>query len=261
MTRLGISIVVLAGVTAIAVTLGAARRAPPPLALSETEVRNLDIEFYRARVARDPLGARDRAQLAGLYLSRARETGDNGDLVRAEETARGSLANRRSRNGKALAVLVNSLLAQHRYSEALAAARDLAELEPEARSVQALLGEIEMELGLYDSARATFGSLAGWTRDLAVAPRLARWLELQGHNQEAHRLLVQTRDNARRLPGLPAEQAAWFELRVGDIALRNGRLAEAADAFRAGLTAHPEDYRLLAAEARLAAMSHDWRGT
>ncbi|HZE74061.1 MAG TPA: tetratricopeptide repeat protein [Gemmatimonadales bacterium] len=262
MTRLVITIVLLAGVTATAVTLGAARRAPPPapLALSETEVRNLDIEFYRARVARDPLGARDRAQLAGLYLSRARETGDNGDLVRAEETARGSLANRRSRNGKALAVLVNSLLAQHRYPEALAAARDLAELEPEARSVRALLGEIEMELGLYDSARATFGSLASWTRDLAVAPRLARWLELQGHNQEAHRLLVQTRDNARRLPGLPAEQAAWFELRVGDIALRNGRLAEAADAFRAGLAAHPEDYRLLAAEARLAAMSHDWRG-
>jgi tetratricopeptide (TPR) repeat protein len=130
-------------------------------ALTEAEVRDRDIAFYQARIERDPLGARDRAQLAGLFLDRARDTGDNTDLVRAEEIARGSLANRRAHNSRALAVLINSLLGQHRYPEALAAARDLAQLEPEARSVRAQLGEIEMELGQYDSARAVFGSLAG----------------------------------------------------------------------------------------------------
>jgi tetratricopeptide (TPR) repeat protein len=261
MARIILSLVAVAGVAATAVTLAGVHRVPPPLTtpvLSEARVRDLDIAFYQARVERDPLGARDRAQLAGLYLARARETGDNGDLVRAEQTARGSLAARRARNGNAFAVLVNSLLAQHRYPEALAAARDLAEVEPDARSVRALLAEIEMELGLYDSARATFGSLASWSRDLAVAPRLARWLELEGHNEEAHRLLVQAWDNARRLPGLPAEQAAWFALRVGDIALRNGRLAEAQRAFESGLAAHPDDYRLLAARARLAFVQSDW---
>jgi len=261
MTRIIVSIVALAGVAAGAVALAAPNRpalARPAPALTEAQVRDLDIAFYQARIARDPLGARDRAQLAGLYLARARETGDNGDLLRAEATARGSLANRRARNGKALAVLVNSLLAQHRYPDALTAARDLMELEPDARSVRALLGEIEMELGLYDSASSRFAPLSSWTRDLAVAPRFARWLEIQGHNEEAHRLLVQARDNARRLPSLPAEQMAWFELRVGDIALRNGRLTEAAQAFRNGLAAHPDDYRLLAAETRLATARRDW---
>jgi len=261
MTRIIVSIAALAGAAAALVTLAAAHRpgpVAPASALTEAQVRDLDIAFYRARIARDPLGALDRAQLAGLYLARARETGDNGDLLRAEETARGSLANRRSRNGKALAVLVNSLLAQHRFPDALAAARDLMQLEPDARSVRALLGEIEMELGLYDSARVRFAPLSSWTRDLAVAPRFARWLEIQGRNDDAHRLLVQTRDNARRLTGLPAEQMAWFELRVGDIALRNGRLSEAAQAFRDGLAVHPNDYRLLAAEARLAAARRDW---
>ena len=137
-------IVAALGVAASAVTLARSGRAPttvPGPGLSETQVRDLDITFYQARIARDPLGARDRAQLAGLYLQRARETGDNQDLIRAEETARGSLANRRARNGKALAVLVNSLLAQHRYPEALASARELAALEPDARTVQALLGK------------------------------------------------------------------------------------------------------------------------
>jgi tetratricopeptide (TPR) repeat protein len=254
---------VAAAAAALAVGGGAggarAPEAPPLRRLPDADVRNLDIAFYQKRIARDPLGARDRAQLAGLYLQRARETGDNSDLVRAEETARGSLANRRGRNGKALAVLVNSLLAQHRYPEALVAARDLATLEPDARVVQALLGEIEMELGLYDSAGARFAPLAVWTRDLGVAPRLARWLELQGRSEDAHRLLLQTRDNARKLHALPPEQAAWFELRVADLALRNGRLAEAEQSLDAGLAAHPGDYRLLGLYARLAAVRHDWR--
>ena len=263
MARRIVLVVAALGVAASAVILarmGRTAQRPSLPALSEAQVRDRDIAFYQARIARDPLGARDRAQLAGLYLQRARETGDNGDIVRAEEAARGSLANRRARNGKALAVLVNSLLGQHRFPEALAAARDLVALAPGARSVQALLGEIEMELGLYDSARATFAPLASWTRDLAVAPRLARWFELEGRNEEAHRLLLQTRDNALTLHALPAEQAAWFDFRVADLALRNGRLNEAEQALRAGLAAHAGDYRLLGLYARLAAVRRDWRG-
>jgi tetratricopeptide (TPR) repeat protein len=262
MLRRVIVVIAALGVTASAVTLARGARQPeaPTRTPGEAEVRDLDIAFYQARIARDPLGARDRAQLAALYLQRARETGDNQDLVHAEETARGSLANRRARNGKASAVLVNSLVAQHRYPEALAAARDLASLEPDARPVRALLGEVEMELGLYDSARATFAPLAAWTRDLAVAPRLARWLELQGRSEDARRLLLQARDNALRLPALPAEQAAWFHLRVADLALRNGRLAEAKQSLDAGLAVHPGDYRLLGLYARLAAVCHDWQG-
>lgn len=263
MLRRIIVIIAALGVAASAVTLARAGRAPtrvPGPALPEAQVRDLDIAFYQARIGRDPLGARDRAQLAGLYLQRARETGDNQDLVRAEEAARGSLDNRRARNGKALAVLVNSLLAQHRYSEALASARELAAREPEARSVQASLGEIEMELGLYHAAGATFAPLASWTRDLAVAPRIARWLELQGKTEEAHSLLLEARENALKLHTLPAEQAAWFHLRVADLALRNGRLDEAERALRAGLTAHPGDYRVLGLYARLAAARRDWRG-
>ncbi len=58
---------------------------------SQARIRDLDIEFYQRRVGRDPRSARDYAQLAGLYLQRARETADNGDLVRAEQNARRSL--------------------------------------------------------------------------------------------------------------------------------------------------------------------------
>ncbi len=229
------------------------------LPLAESRVRDLDIAFYQARVARDPLGAADRARLAALYLRRARETGSNEDLLRAEAAARASLRNRAARNSAALSVLANSLLAQHRYAEALEAARALAAREPDAAAARALLGEIEMELGDYEAARAAFRSLAARERDLAVAPRLARWAELVGRPEEAHRLLVAARNRALGAPGLPSEQRAWFHLRVGDLALRYGRLGEARRELEAALAAAPHDYRVLGALARLEAVRHRWR--
>ena len=83
----------LAGAVGIAAAAGPTGRprSPAPGVPSGSRIRDLDIEFYRARVTRDPRSARDFTQLAGLYLQRARETADNEDLVRAEETARHSL--------------------------------------------------------------------------------------------------------------------------------------------------------------------------
>src|SRR6185369_11152197 len=58
---------------------------------------------------------------------------------------------------------------------------------------------------------------------------------------------------------LPREQVAWFHLRAGDIELRAGRFGAADSAYRAGLTAHAGDYRILAALSHLAAVQQHWR--
>jgi tetratricopeptide (TPR) repeat protein len=50
---------------------------------------------------------------------------------------------------------------------------------------------------------------------------------------------------------MPAEQLAWFQLRLGDLAMRQGHLAEARREFERGLSLLPGDYRLLGAMARL----------
>lgn len=226
--------------------------------LSESQIRDLDIEFYRKRVQRDSLSARDFTQLAGLYLQRARETADNQDLVRAEEIARHSLQLRTSRNGAAFGILASSLLAQHRFSEALQTAEQLVEYDSSSISARGLLGETQLELGRYDEARRSLGSLASYRQDLSVAPRIARWEELHGHPEQARRLLQQARDEASRQHGVPREQLAWFHLRLGDLALRNGHAGEAERELRAGLKISPGDYRLLGTIARLEAVQHHW---
>lgn len=234
----------------------AAPAAPP---LSESEVLDLDIEFYKQRADRDPTGATDLARLGGLYLQRSRETGDPSDALRAEAAARRSLRNRESRNDAAAQVLSASLLAQHRFDEALSIARTLRDRNPDVPTLRAAVGEIQMELGQYDSARVAFDSLSGFARDLSVAPRLARWAEIEGRTGEARWLMRTALKTALATPHLPREQVAWFWLRNGDLDLRSGKYAQADSEYRAGLAAHPGDYRLLAATARLAAARHEWR--
>src|SRR5687767_2742025 len=113
----GVAAASLAAVALVASHAGAAGDgASNGPARPEAEIRELDIGFYQARAGRDQYGASDRAQLARLYLQRARETGDHADLLRAEEAARGSLAIRRDRNGAAYAVLAASRMAQHRLA-------------------------------------------------------------------------------------------------------------------------------------------------
>ena len=225
---------------------------------SDAERRERDIAFYAARARRDPSGAADLAHLAGLYLERSRETGDPSDFVRAETIARRSLHNRAAHNAAAAQVLVSSLLSQHRFAEALGVAKRSSERDPNSASLRAAVGEIQMELGQYAAARATFAGVRAAPGDLAVLPRLARWNEIEGHTDAARRLMRAALDAALREPMLPGEQLAWFWMRAGDIELRAGRPAAADSAYMNGLAAHPGDYRLLSALARTAAMRRDW---
>jgi tetratricopeptide (TPR) repeat protein len=225
---------------------------------SEAEVLEMDIGFFQARVGRDSLSARDFAELSRLFLQRARAGGGDGDLRRAETHARRSLGLRAGRNEEAFQVLASSLMGQHRFAEARSVAERLVALDSTSRPARAMLGEIQLELGTYDEARRTFGMLLTSRGDLAVAPRYARWEELRGRPAEARRLLREARDEASRRHGMPAAQIAWFHWRLGDLALRQGRLREAETELEAGLAAAPDDHRLLEALARAAAARGRW---
>jgi tetratricopeptide (TPR) repeat protein len=255
-TVVGVGAVLVGGVSAARSSDGPGaglHRIPP-----EARLRDLDIEFYRRRVERDPRSAGDYTQLAGLYLQRARVTADNQDLVRAEQNARHSLQLRTGRNAAAFGVLASSLLAQHRFPEALDVAQRLLAVDSTSIAARGLLAEAQFELGRYEEAKGMLGSLATYRDNLSVAPRLARWEELHGRPERARRVLRAARDDASRRYGMAKEQIAWFHLRLGDLALRYGRLREAERELRSGLRIAPADHRLLGTVARLEANRHRW---
>ncbi|MES2179122.1 MAG: tetratricopeptide repeat protein [Gemmatimonadota bacterium] len=231
----------------------------PALEKSEAEIRELDIAYFSERARRDPTGALDLARLSALYLARGRETGNPRDAILAEESARRSLRNRRERNDAAVQVLVSALLAQHRFTEALPLAKGQRDEDPTNPALRAVVGDIEMELGQYDAARESFAGIHAALGDPAVAPRLARWAEIQGNTERARTLLHAALTTVLRSPEVPREQVAWFWLRVGDVELRAQKYAAADSAYRAGLAAHPDDYRLLSAVARSAELQQNWR--
>ena len=157
--------------------------------LTETEIRDRDIAFYERRAGEDTASAGDRAQLAALYLQRARTGGSFADFERAERVARQSLHLRTAHNAQTFALLASALMARHDFIGALRVARRADSLEPGNASHIALLGEIELELGAYDSAAAHFTSLHFGGDQFTVAARVARWREITGHADAARRLL------------------------------------------------------------------------
>ena len=232
---------------------------PQAVALkSDAEIRDLDIQYFQERAKRDPTGALDLARLSALYLARGRETGDPRDAILAEQAARRSIANRKERNGAATQVLETALLAQHRFDEALPLAIAARDADPQNAALHAALGDIRMEMGQYDSARASFANVHAALGDPSVSPRLARWAEIEGQPDKARRLLHAALVSVQKLPEVPREQMAWYWLRIGDVELRSGHPVAADSAYRAGLAAHPDDYRLLAAVAHSALLQQKW---
>lgn len=252
LTMLGLSRHREAAVRASAVTASAD-------AAAESAIRDRDIEFYAGRARRDPRGTLDRVALAGLLLTRARVTGSTSDLQRAEKLARESIAISAHRNGRAFELLASALMARHAFREALDVATRADSLEPRTASHLALLGELELELGLYESAAAHFRALAYDGKQFTVGARIARWHELTGRADIARTLLRRAASAVDARDDLPREQVAWFHYRLGELELRTGRPHSARDAFERALLRNAGDARALGGLARVAVARRDWR--
>src|SRR4029079_3272962 len=213
--------------------------------MSEIGQRDEQIRVWKIALAQDPKSAIALGQLAALYLQRARETGEDQNYNQSEEYARRSVALRTNRNGATFVTLAAALVAQHRFQEAEQVATDLVAFDPETPQYRAQLGEIQMELGHYVEAARSFDSLYSVRSHLSIAPRLARWAELNGDTHYARKLLSDALADAKTRPDLTRAQLAWFHLRLGDIDMRSGRMRSARAMFEAGLQIEPNDYRLL----------------
>ena len=265
MRRLGAA-AVLATIGALTLTRGGRvpLHAAPAAArgesgFSERATRDVQIKVWRQALDADPTSALVMGQLAAFHLQRAREGGSWDDYLKAEDFARRSLAKRTNRNAGTSATLISVLLAQHRFTDAREIAEDLVRREPDIPEYRAALGEVAMELGDDATADRMFRSVWANRSTLTIGARLARWLEINDHVPEARRLLIASRNDALARRDVASETKAWFALRIGDLELRSGHACAAETALLEGLTLEPDDPRLLAAMARVAASRRDYR--
>lgn len=213
------------------------------------------VEFWEGRVARTPGRFLEFRELAGAYLARQRETGDIQDAVRAERAARRSLELQSRSNVVALTRLARSLLGQHRFSEALEAAKSAAAIDPAALL---LVADVDLELGRDEDARSSFAKSGVDAQHLNAIILRARFAEADGDFDVAIHLLRDATRQADELSDLPAETAAWFHVMTGHTLIDHGRLDEGTVACRRALSIFPPDYRAMTGLAEAAAFRGEW---
>jgi tetratricopeptide (TPR) repeat protein len=231
---------------------GPFRRAP----FTPGAARNA-VEFWEKRVKDTPDRFLEQRELAAAYLTLQRETGDIQDAVRAEAAARRSLELLGRGNVPARTRLCRSLLAQHRFPEALTIAREAASIDPK---VTLLVADIQLELGDYDAARRSLAAGDPEPENLNEKVLRAKLASIEGDTERALRLVREAAAAADNLTDLPAETAAWFHVTLGHTLIDLGRLDDGDSALHAALSIYPRDYRAMTGLAESAAFRDDWKG-
>lgn len=216
------------------------------------------IAFHEARVETDPKGALGWAMLSEAYLAKSRERDDDHAAIQAEGAARRSLEVRRRNNSRAAIRLSQALLEQHRFSDGLEAAKLAVQLEPSSDPAKRLVTEIHLELGDYNAFRNDLKGLYGLQSEPSGAVLMARWEELQGHNDEAERLLRAAAKDAEKAINSAPETTAWFRTKLGEALWRYGKTEEAEKTLSSALDIDPSNYKALAAMTRLKAGTGEW---
>jgi tetratricopeptide (TPR) repeat protein len=160
------------------------------------------------------------------FQQRARETGDASYYTRSNVALERALR-LDSGNRVAIGGLGSLALARHRFRRAL-------ELGRRARN-DAVLGDALLELGRYDEAFAAFDRLASKRPNLTAYARVAYGRELVGDVAGA---ITAMRLAVEAATGNP-EPTAWTRVQLGKLYWSRGRLAAAADEYRAALAAFP----------------------
>jgi tetratricopeptide (TPR) repeat protein len=192
------------------------------------------IASLTARVAANRADEHAAVSLADALIRQARVTGDATLPKRAEEIVDGAIGATDSYLARRMRGVV--LLSQHRFAEALEAARRARALRPDDPWNDGVIGDAALELGRYEEAFAAFDRMAARRPSASVYARVAYARELQGDlrgAREAMRAAVEATS-----PHDP-EGLAWTWSQLGALELQDGRPDEASRAYQRALAAFP----------------------
>jgi tetratricopeptide (TPR) repeat protein len=211
-------------------------------------VRDANIAFLESRAGRvrgDMLTPR---MLSAEYLQRYRERGDLGDVLRAEQAARRSLAAQPRGNVAGDAALAGALLTLHRFRDAKAAIGDARRWERDNPSLAAEEAALDLELGDVDR---TTRIAATYRDDPAFDVVTARLDEETGRLAQARALVERAMQRADSIYDTPAERRAWLHARAAELALEAGEPDAARRGAQDALDIFPDHLRALTILARV----------
>lgn len=202
------------------------------------------IESLQARVQATPGEATGYSALGDAYLQRARETGDPGLYLQAEQAFDEAL----QRDPEDLTATVGEgtlALARHDFREGLRLGLRARRLAPQAVRPFAVVVDAQIELGSYAAAERSLQEMIDRKPNLDSYSRVSYFRELQGDLPGA----IQAMRFAVSAGAGTPENEAFVQTLLGDLTLNTGDIDGARAAYRGALAKAPGH---LPAEAGLA---------
>lgn len=174
--------------------------------------------------------------LGAAYLQRARETADPTYYNRAEAILLRAV-HLQPQDFPALSALGELALARHQFHDALRYGAQARAINPDNAAIYGVIGDAQIELGLYDEAFATVQTMVDLRPDLASYARVSYVRELRGDRQGA----VEEMQRAVAAGAPRTEALAWALTQLGNLYFDQGNFKNAQAAYQAAL-AHWRNY-------------------
>jgi len=215
------------------------------LKMAKTDQR---IQAYERLLASSPDDLQLQSGLVSAYLQKLRESADRTYLDRAAKLVEGMLES----EGGTFAALrfENEIdLQRHEFQMVAERAADMAKYSPSDAGTWGNLGDALMELGEYRRAGEAYTRMFALRPNLGSYNRLAYFRFVTGDAAQAIELMREAVDAGDALP----ENTAWCRAELGDMYLKTGKLAQAAEAYQAALAQFPALHRASAGMAKVEA--------
>ena len=223
---------------------------------TSSEGLRLRIADMEQRLRDHPADADAAVLLADALLRLARATTDGRPANRAATVLTAAL---RETPGhyEALRMLGAIYLSQHRFHEALEAARRARDRQPDDAWNYGVMGDALIELGDYDRAFATFDTMVAMRPSATAYARVAYARELRGDLDGA----VDGMQMAEQAAAAEDSEArAWYAAQLGELYLRMGRLDEADREYRRSAFLYPNYPHAIAGAGKVNAARGDRDG-
>jgi tetratricopeptide (TPR) repeat protein len=190
--------------------------------------------------------------LANAYLQKVREIGDPSLYTKTEDLL--DQAQKLDGHSPELFATRGTLaLARHDFQAALEYGTRAQALDPESARYHGIVGDAQIELGMYDEAIQSYQEMVDRRPDFASFSRVAYARELYGDPEGA----IEAMESALQAGSGTPENVAWAHVQLGNLWFTSGKLEEAQKAYGLSTKTVSAYAPALAGQAKIAAARGD----
>jgi len=204
------------------------------------------------RIRENPKDFEAHINLADAYLQKVRETGDPSLYTKAEDLL--DEAQKLDGQSPELFATRGTLdLARHDFRAALEHGTRALAYDPESAHYHGIIGDAQIELGMYDEAIDSYQEMVDSRPDFASFSRVAYARELYGDPEGA----IEALQFALQAGSGTPENVAWAHVQLGNLWFTSGNLQEAQKAYGLSTRTVGAYAPALAGQAKVAAARGD----